>query len=131
MSPEAHRRALQESIETLHECVQTGIEKRQRTIGFHCSAAGADLLELYLHSMDAINPGVVVKHDFFASERKANEKLAVDFPEKTALFSFLTQIEAKRNVLCYGKPQPRETIEETLELFASLRKLLETKGVKV
>ena len=68
MNMEAHRRAIRESVETLRECVQRGIESRQRTIGFHCSVAAADMLELYLHSKNLIDPGRTIKHDFFSSK---------------------------------------------------------------
>lgn len=75
-----HRKAIKESLEVINESVQVGVECRQRTIGFHCSASAADLLELYLHHLNAINPGKVLKHDFFTSEKKSAEEVAGRVP---------------------------------------------------
>ncbi len=43
MNEESHRRAIRESIDVTRECVEMGVENRQRTVGFHCSLAAADV----------------------------------------------------------------------------------------
>jgi len=130
MNAEAHRRAIRESIEMIEECVQVGAGERQRTIGFHCSVAASDILELYLHSQNLIGPGTAIKHEFFASERKANERLPFDFSSKNAIIKLMIEIESKRNALCYGRPQPAEAIAEVIRTFNKLRKLFDSIGVK-
>jgi hypothetical protein len=130
MNVEDHRRAIRESLEVIKEAVQRGLEQRQRTIGFHCSAAATDLLELFLHQHNAINPGKVIKHDFFASEKKAHRRLPEDFSDKKIIISLLVQLETKRNLLCYGKIKPQDQVEEYLTLFRKVRAFFDAKQVK-
>ena len=130
MKDTEHRKAIKESLEVINESVQVGVESRQRTIGFHCSASVADLLELYLHHLNAINPGKVLKHDFFTSEKKAQRKLPEEFPDKDNIIKLIVELETQRNHLCYGKKQPKDKIEAYLNLFNSIKQLFESKGVK-
>ena len=127
MNIESHKRAIKESLEMIMESIQKGVSERQRTIGFHCSVAAADMLELFLHSKGLINPGKTIKHDFFTSKRKLKERLP-DFKNRERTIELLTGLETKRNLLCYGKPQPEELIEEYISTFNKIRKLFEEMG---
>lgn len=127
MKESEHLAAIKESLIVLKEAVQAGMEERQRTIGFHCSAAAADLLELFLQKDNIIDPGKLIKHDFFTSEKKARLKLPEEFPEKSRIISFMVSLETQRNELCYGKRKPKEKIERYLDLFSSIRKFFEEK----
>lgn len=99
----------------IEECVEKGmLIERQRTLGFHCSAAAVDMLEILLHRHGLISPGSQLKHDWFSSEKKVLEKLPFDFPHKKRVVAIIMDIEKKRNMLCYGKPQPEETIESAI-----------------
>lgn len=131
MNVDAHRRAIRESIEEIEEAVKRGVADRQRTIGFHCSVAAADMLELYLHMNNLIDPGTTVKHDFFSSLRIANERIRVGFPNKDEIFSLMHKLEAERNMLCYGKPRTRMDLEEFILNFNRLRSIFESMGVKL
>ena len=108
MNIESHRRAIRESLELINESIQRGLEERQRTIGFHCSVAAVDMLELFLHSNGIIDPGKTIKHDFFTSERKALEKLTFSFEKKHEIVKLPVELESRRNSLCYGRPMPRQ-----------------------
>jgi len=130
MKIETHINAVRESIDTLKDCLSKGIENRQRTIGFHCSAAAVDLVEIYLHQQNLIDIGLYLKHNWFASIKSASKHIP-EFPQKSEILQILHEIERKRNLLCYGKPQPIQTIEETLVLFNKLKARLEALGVKV
>lgn len=127
MDIESHKRAIKESLEMIMESIQKGVSERQRTIGFHCSVAAADMLELFLHSEGLINLGKTTKHDFFTSKRKLKERLP-DFKNRGRTIELLTELETKRNLLCYGKPQPEELIEEYICTFNKIRKLFEEMG---
>ncbi len=129
MNVEAHRRALKESMEEIRSAIQTGIEKRQRTIGFHCSAAALDMLETFLHEKNLISPGTAIKHDFFASSKKAMAKVP-GFQGKEKLVKLLVELESQRNLLVYGKGQKREKIETYLELFNKTKGMLTEMGVE-
>lgn len=128
MNIESHKRALKESLEEIRDSIRRGMTERQRTIGFHCSVAVADMLEMLLHKKGLIDPGTSIKHDFFASQRKANEKLP-DFENKNKLVKLIVSLERKRNQLCYGKPQTEEVMEDYMETFNKIKDLLEGMGV--
>ena len=130
MKIETHIAAINESLDVLKDCIAKGIESRQRTIGFSCSAAAVDLLEIFLHQQNLIDPGANIKHNWFASIKTASKHLP-DFPQKTELLEILNQIEKKRNLLCYGKPQPVKTIEGAISLFNELKAKLESLGAKI
>ncbi|MBI2669389.1 hypothetical protein HYX14_06120 [Candidatus Woesearchaeota archaeon] len=130
MNEEDHRKAVRESLEVIKEAVYKGMEQRQRTLGFHCSAVAIDLLELFLHQQNCISPGKILKHDFFSSEKKALRKLPEEFPDKEKVIAMVVKLEAKRNSLCYGKRKPKKDVEEYLALFRTIQQFLETKGIK-
>ena len=130
MKIEDHDRNIGESLEVIKESIQKGLQERQRNIGFNVSVAAAEMLEVYLHKNNLINPGATIKHDLFSSLRIAKEKLNFDFPNKDEIISLLHEIETKRNILCYGKPQTEEAISEFLDLFNKIKSLFEKMGVK-
>lgn len=63
MKIESHLKSLRESFELIDESIEKGLLERQRTIGFHTSAACADMLELLLHKKNLIDSGFIVKHE--------------------------------------------------------------------
>lgn len=122
MNPEGHIAALKESAEEIEEAIRKGIKLRQRTIGFHTSMAACDMLELLLHKMNLINPGFVVKHDWFDSAKEIQRRfVSISFPKKEEILALMNKIELKRNLLCYGKPKDIETIKEVIENFNKLK----------
>ena len=130
MKIEDHLRNINESLDVINESIQKGILERQRNIGFNASVASVEMLEVFLRKNNLINPGSIIKHDWFASERKANEKLPFDFPEKEKITRILIDIENKRSLLCYGKPQETETIESVISSFNKIKSLFESLGLK-
>ncbi len=121
---------MEESIAVINECIEKGlIVERQRTIGFHCSAAAVDILEILLHKYRLISPGAQLKHDWFASENKIMEKLEFDFPHKSDILPLIMAVEKSRNLLCYGKPQPEKEIEKIIVDFKKLVRIAKEEGV--
>ena len=57
MKIESHLENLKESIREIEIAVKEGLEKKQRTIGFHTSSAAIDILEIILHKHKLIDPG--------------------------------------------------------------------------
>lgn len=129
MKIEDHLRNINESLEEIEFAIQKGIENKQRTIGFNSSVAGVEMLEVYLHKEELINPGTIIKHEWFSSVRRANENFSFDFPDKNKIIELLTKIEEKRNILCYGKKQNITEIKYVLELFYEIKSLFEKKGL--
>ena len=130
MKAEDHLRNIKESLEVIEESIQKGIQERQRNIGFNTSVAAAEMLEVYLHKKDLINPGLAIKHEWFSSIKNAKERLNFDFENKEKIIELLNKIELKRNILCYGKIQPIEDTEEILEYFNEIKSLFEDMGLK-
>ena len=147
----------------INESIQKIVQERQRNIGFNISVAATEMLEVFLHKNNLINFGTILKHDWFTSPRKAEEKLGFDslqlgliprgsasvvvsswrikdtptlwadwdfyFSNKKEILFMLNEIESKRNILCYGKPQPKETIESLIKTFNNLKDLFDKEGL--
>lgn len=131
MNIEKHKERLKESLEVIEESLKIGLIKRQRTIGFNVSAASSDLFEIYLHKNNLVDPGFMVKHEWFKSKNKLKEKFNFSFENKEELFELLQKTEIKRNILCYGVPQKEEVIKEILINFNKLKDMFKEMGVEV
>lgn len=131
MNIEKHKEKLRESLELIDESIQRGIEKRQRTIGFNTSIASADMVEIYLHQKNLIDPGFVIKHEWFKSKHKLNEKFPFDFEEKEKLFQLIQYIELQRDSLCYGIPKSKEEIINVIQAFNKLKDIFKKLGVAI
>ncbi len=129
MKLEVHIRNIKESVEVLDDCIEKGLLERQRTIGFTTSAAAVDLLEMLLHKKNLLDQGTILKHQWFRSKNKLEEKLPFDFPEKKEFLALIFRLEEKRNVLCYGKPQKIEVIKDVIETFNTLKRKCKEAGV--
>ena len=124
MKIDSHEKSLKESKEVIAESIKRGLEKRQRTIGFHCSSAAIDLLEIFLHKHNLLDAGAYLKHNWFTSVQRAREKLPV-FKNKEKILALLTKIEQNRSLLCYSKPRPVDTIKDAINAFNEVKALLE------
>lgn len=130
MNLDSHRRALHESLKAIERSIQDGLDKNQRAIGFHCSAAAIDLLEIHLHQEGSLSVSAGIKHDWFASTRKAEQKIPFDFTKKREVVKLICSLEEKRNLLIYGKEQSRTFIEGYLTLFNSIKELFADLGTE-
>jgi len=131
MNIDKHNERLKESLEVLDESISKDIVKRQRTISFNCSVASADMFEVYLHQKDFIDPGFIVKHEWFKSKNKIKEKFPFEFPNKDRILNLMGKIEEKRNDLCYGSPKDEEVVKEVILNFNKLKQLFQQMGVKI
>ena len=131
MNIDKHKERLKESLQVIEENINIGIVKRQRTIGFSVSAASAYLFEIYLHKNNFVDPGFIVKHEWFKSKNKLKEKFPFDFEYKKEMFDIMYNIETKRNALCYGVPQKEEVIQEILFDFNKLKDLFKKNGIEI
>lgn len=129
MKIESHLENLKESLAVIEESIIKGLVERQRTIGFHASAASIDLLEILLHKDNLIDQGFIIKHEWLKSKNAIKEKFPFDFPKKEEILDLIYKIEEKRNILCYGKPQKLEITQEVLDNFNKLKKLFREAGI--
>lgn len=123
MKIESHLENLKESIREINEAIKIGLVKKQRTVGFHASAACIDMLEIYFHKNNLITQGMLLKHDWFLSKNKIHDKLFFDFQNKEKVLRLIYIIEEKRNALCYGKRQDEQIISEVIEKFNELKQV--------
>ncbi len=129
MKIESHLENLKESLTVIEESIIKGLLERQRTIGFHTSAASIDLLEILMHKNSLIDPGFIIKHEWLKSKNTIKDKFPFDFSKKQEILDLIYKIEEKRNTLCYGKPQKIEIIQEVLDNFNQLKKLFKEAGI--
>ncbi|MBU0628022.1 MAG: hypothetical protein KKC75_02445 [Nanoarchaeota archaeon] len=129
MNIEKHLERLKESIEVIDESITKDITKRQRTIGFSVSAASADMFEIFLHKNKLIDPGFIVKHEWFKSKNKIKDKFPFDFKGKEKILELMYYMEERRDPLCYGTPKPESYIKEVISRFNELKKIFKDKGV--
>jgi len=123
MKIESHLENLNESIREIEEAVKFGLTEKQRTLGFHTSAASIDILEIILHKENKIDPGFILKHDWFNADRKIKEKIPFDFSRKEEIISLIKSIENSRNNFCYGKRQSEESLETLIKTFNKLKEI--------
>lgn len=123
MKIESHLENLKESVREIEEAVAKDLTEKQRTIGFHASAGAIDMIEIILHKNKLIDPGFIIKHEWFNSKRKVSEKLNFEFPKKKTIIELTTSIESVRNKLCYGKKQESSVMERTIKDFNKLKKI--------
>ena len=123
MNVASHMDNLQESTRKIRQAVSEGLIENQRTLGFHASAASADMLEIILHEGNLIDSGFAVKHEWFNSDRKTKEKFPFEFPRKAEIVALIRKIENNRNKLCYGKRQDEELLEQLVKDFNSLKEI--------
>ncbi|MBI2574975.1 hypothetical protein HYV82_03755 [Candidatus Woesearchaeota archaeon] len=129
-SVQDHKNKIREHLDEIKDAIDQGIENKPVTIGFHCSACSVQLLELYLHILNKIPVGKLVKHDWFKRPKETQKieplierKLPVEFPLKTEIYELIYRIEDKRNTLMYGKSDKAQ-IKEVYLSFARLKELI-------
>lgn len=132
MNIDAHLENLKESIREIENAVRNGLQQKQRTIGFHTSAGAADMMEIILHKENLIDPGVIIKHEWFNSKNKVLDKLPFDFPRKKEIIELICEIEHLRNTFCYGKRQDEIVLEQLVATFLRLKNIfIEVSGYEL
>jgi len=101
--------------------VKSGLEGKQRTLGFHTSAACADMLEIHLHKLGLLPDDHLLKHEWFVSKNKLKEKLPFDFKGKDELLELIRSVEIKRNNFCYGKKKTIGELESLVDDFNKVK----------
>jgi len=129
MKIENHLRNLRESIEAIENAVMQGISNKQRTIGFHASAACTDMFEVLVHKNNLLATDVMIKHEWFASSNSIKEKFSFEFEGKEKLLKIISEIEKKRNIFCYGAPQKEEDIMYLIDLFNKAKEMFKEMGI--
>ena len=130
-SVDEHKKKIKEHLEEIDDAVDSGIENKPVTIGFHCSSCALQFLEIYLHAINKIPVGKIIKHDWFKRpqpeqkiELLIERKLSVVFPKKQEIYSLIYDIEEERTSLLYGNPDDKQ-IKKVLDSFLKLKDIFE------
>ena len=124
MKMEDHVKALEEHRRNLDKCVEEGAERNQRNIGFNASQASIEMFSIYLLKHNLISQSVNFDHRIFKRASSVSEKIPFNFPNRGRILELMRKIEEKRLLLCYGKRKPSREIDEMLDYFGKLAKIV-------
>lgn len=124
MKIDEHRKAVEEHERNIKRCIDDGIEKNQRNLGYNASQSSIEMLSIYLLKLKLVEVSVNFDHRIFKHARSLKDKLPFDFPEKTKILDIMKKIEEKRSTLCYGRRKPEKDVIEMLELYDKLKEIL-------
>ena len=136
-----HVRRVKEHLDEIKDAIDDGVENKPITVGFHSSACSVELLELYLHKINKISVGKVIKHNWFKKPQigqkqkaLADRKIGVEFLGKETIYNIIYEIERNRSSLVYGRPglnQINGVIDSFLKLKRLMLKKLKEEGVEI
>lgn len=125
MKKEEHEKTLQEHINNLNKAIDEGIEENQRNIGYNVSQGAIELFAIYMHSLHLVEgSGDQWDHRTFKSKKKIEQKVHSQFLDREKILKLMETIEKGRNVICYGKRKPQSKIQEMIQTFQELRKII-------
>jgi hypothetical protein len=130
MKVSSHLSNLKESINEIENAVKAGLEGKQRTLGFHASAACAGMLEIYLHRLGLLPEDNILKHEWLLSKNKLEQKLPFEFEGKAEILQLVGQVESQRNNFCYGKKKSFEELSSLVEDFNKVKKKFYKMGIR-
>lgn len=129
ISIEEHKKKIEEHLKEINESIEEGIENKPVSIGFHCSACALQFLEVYLHIINKIPIGKIIKHDWFKKPQTSQKiealierKLPIVFLKKEEIYSLIYNLEEERNTLVYGKAVEKQ-IKRVLDSFLKLKEI--------
>ncbi|HLD49099.1 MAG TPA: hypothetical protein VJB11_01945 [archaeon] len=124
MKIEEHKKALEEHERNIRRCINEGIEENQRNLGYNVSQASIELLSIYLLKISLVPVSVNFDHRIFKNSDYIKKNFSFDFENKEKILGIMRKIEEKRNLLCYGKRKPIKDVEEMIEFFNNLKKII-------
>ncbi|MCK5322426.1 MAG: hypothetical protein KAJ47_04125 [Candidatus Aenigmarchaeota archaeon] len=129
MKIDNHLVNLKESLEEIKSAVRQGLVNKQRSLGFHTSAACVDMFEIFLHKNGYLPEDHVIKHEWFTSMNKMKEKVPYDFEDKEELLDLIRKVEIKRNNFCYGKKKDFDELVSLVEDFNNVKNKFAELGI--
>jgi hypothetical protein len=125
MKIEQHEEAYKEHLTNINKFIEEGIEENQRNLGFNISQGSVELFAIYLHKLHLIqSSGDQFDHRIFKSPSLIVKKVPAEFPDKKIILKLMENIENERIALCYGNRKPKERIEEAINNFNELRRII-------
>jgi len=134
MRLEKHRKALQEVMDEIQISLEDprGLVAHQRRLATMLSMGTCELIEIYFHKQGVIKGGGRIKHTMLRGkdikERLSNQIITSlsSIRNIDAIITLAKSIEAERNNIAYGSPQPHEQLlKAKIEDFLELKRLIE------
>ncbi|MBU2639606.1 MAG: hypothetical protein KKG75_02760 [Nanoarchaeota archaeon] len=134
MKKEKHDEILKEVLDEIEAASKdsNGLVSHQRRLAFLLSLGAETLLELYFHKQDIIKEGSRIDHRWF-KKRKENvlKKVQDNITSQVKsiknideIINKMREIEEKRDDLAYGAPATEDILQEKINLFFELKKLI-------
>jgi len=92
MKVENHYKRLKENIDVLNKNLKKSFIDRQSTIAFSISAASIHMIEIFFHESNLVDYSFIIKHEWFKSKHKLDEKLRFNFPKKQEILELMKYI---------------------------------------
>lgn len=134
MRKEKHEETLKEVLDEIETALKDkrGLLVHQRRLAFSLSLGAVSLLELYLHNLNIIKEGSKIDHRWF---KKKSETILEQLQKQITspinsvegidkIADIISKIEEKRDDLTYGAPATEKILQEKINLFFDLKKML-------
>ena len=134
MRRERHEEVLKEVLDEIGSALddEHGLLTHQRRLAFSLSLGAVNLLELHFHSLNIMKEGSMIEHTWFKrSKKNILEKLGkqITSPINSVegiedIVEIIRYIEEKRDDLVYGAPASEDILQNKINSFFKLKKLL-------
>lgn len=134
MKIEKHQEIIDEVVEEINSALndKRGLLPHQRRLAFSLSLGAVNILEQYFHVLNIIKEGSKINHRWFKKkEERLKEYLQrqilspIDSVENiNEILKLIKEIENKRDDIAYGPPVKEELLQEKINLFLKLRKVI-------
>lgn len=134
MKKEKHEEILKEVLDEIETASKDkrGLLAHQRRLAFSLSLGAANFLELYFHKIDVIKEGSKINHLWFKRKKeRVLEQLQKQIVSPidsivniNKIIEIILKIEEKRDDLAYGAPATEKILQEKINLFFELKKVL-------
>ena len=134
MRKERHNEVLKEVLDEIDSALsdKNGLLSHQRRLAFSISLGAVNLLELHFHNLNVMKEGSMIEHTWFKRNKKnVLEKLEkqITSPINTIkdvddIVEIIIEIEEKRDDLAYGAPATEDILQNKINLFFKLKKIL-------
>jgi len=134
MKIEKHQEIINEVLEEVNSALndKRGLLPHQRRLAFSLSLGAVNILEQYFHTLNIIKEGSKINHRWF----KKKEDTLKDYIQRQIvspldsienikeILSLVKEIENKRDDIAYGPPVKEELLQEKINLFLKLKKVV-------
>jgi len=134
MKEEKHDEILKEVQDEVETALKDrkGLLAHQRRLAFLLSLGAANLIESYFHRLNIIKEGSKIDHSWFKRKKQSIfEKLEKQITSPissigniNAIIDIVIKIEEKRDDIAYGAPSTENALQEKINLFYELRRIL-------